>query len=64
MTTRMRTTAPDGLPGTRWRRQVALWQARAAERQALATMSERELRDIGVSPGEAHAEAAKPFWRA
>jgi uncharacterized protein YjiS (DUF1127 family) len=38
---------------TRWR-----------ERQVLASLSARELRDIGVTPYEAGIEARKPFWRA
>lgn len=50
--------------GRRFRRLVALWRARASERQALAVMTDRELRDIGISPGEAIAEARKPFWTA
>ena len=42
----------------------AVWRARASERQALAVMTDRELRDIGLSPGEAIAESRKPFWAA
>jgi uncharacterized protein YjiS (DUF1127 family) len=48
--------------GSRFRHVIAIWRARQAERQALAVMTDRELRDIGVSPGEAIAEARKPFW--
>jgi uncharacterized protein YjiS (DUF1127 family) len=59
--TMMNTTST---PGLRWRRKIALWRARAAERDALASMSERELRDIGVTPAQAYAEASKPFWSA
>ncbi len=33
----------------------AEWRERAASRQVLAVLSDRELRDIGVSPGEAIA---------
>ena len=50
--------------GTRFLRTVALWRARASERRALAGMGHRELRDIGLSPGEAITEASKPFWAA
>ncbi len=38
------------------------WRARARDRRQLAGLTARELRDIGVSPGEAAMEAAKPFW--
>ena len=37
--------------------------ARSRERQALACMSDRELRDIGVTRYEALHEANKPCWR-
>jgi uncharacterized protein YjiS (DUF1127 family) len=40
------------------------WQARSMGRQELIRLSERDLRDIGVTRAEAEAEAAKPFWRA
>jgi uncharacterized protein YjiS (DUF1127 family) len=49
-------------------RRVLAWVRRcverAAERRTLAQMTEWQLRDIGVSRGEAKAEAAKPCWRA
>ena len=38
--------------------------ARSRERQFLAGMDARALRDIGVTPYEAAEEARKPFWRA
>jgi uncharacterized protein YjiS (DUF1127 family) len=41
-----------------------LMLARSRERQFLAGMDARMLRDIGVTPYEAAAEARKPFWRA
>ena len=40
------------------------WRRRARERAELGRLSDRELRDFGVSRGEAIAEAAKPVWRA
>lgn len=46
-----------------------LWQwiaaagARRRQRQALARLDARLLRDIGLDAGQARAEAAKPFWR-
>ena len=39
------------------------WQRRGMERRELARLSERELRDFGLSRGEAHTESCKPFWR-
>jgi uncharacterized protein YjiS (DUF1127 family) len=43
---------------------VRLMLARSRERQFLASMDARMLRDIGVTPFEAGEEARKPFWRA
>ncbi len=43
---------------------VACWRERAVQRRALARLDDRLLSDIGVSRGEALAEADKPFWRA
>lgn len=40
------------------------WQRRHQDRQALASLDDRLLRDVGISPAEAAREAAKPFWRA
>ncbi len=39
------------------------WHDRREGRHALLRLTDRELRDIGVSPGEAVSEASKPFWR-
>jgi len=36
---------------------------RADERRILAQLSDWELRDIGISRAEAHAEAKKSCWR-
>jgi uncharacterized protein YjiS (DUF1127 family) len=41
---------------------LGLWRQRARQRRHLAEMSAEMLRDIGVSPGQARAEAGKPFW--
>lgn len=53
---------PRGL----WRRVLA-WCRDAAERrrsrQLLAELDATQLRDIGVSRGDALIEARKPFWR-
>lgn len=54
-----------------WRAEIASlilrlgdWRRRARGRAELARLSERELRDIGLTPAEALREYAKPFWRA
>ena len=41
-----------------------LWGARARQRRHLAELSPEMLRDIGLSPSQARAEAGKPFWSA
>ena len=40
------------------------WHRRAEDRRSLRTMSDNQLRDIGVDWLSAQTEAAKPFWRA
>ena len=44
-------------------RTLAAWRWRARSRTQLAHLSERELRDIGLTPADAARECAKPFWR-
>ena len=44
-------------------RTLAAWRHRARGRTQLAHLSERELRDIGLTAAEAARECAKPFWR-
>jgi uncharacterized protein YjiS (DUF1127 family) len=39
------------------------WRCRQRARQELARVSERDLRDAGVSPLMASWEASRPFWR-
>ena len=39
------------------------WQERAAQRRRLEAMSDRMLRDIGLSRADIARESAKPFWR-
>jgi uncharacterized protein YjiS (DUF1127 family) len=41
-----------------------VWRQRYASRRELASWSDRELHDIGVSSSDVIYEASKPFWRA
>ena len=41
---------------------LAEWRRRARSRGLLATMSERELRDIGLDRASAMFERSKSFW--
>lgn len=41
---------------------VLTWEQRRQTRNALRRLPEHHLRDIGIRPAEARAEAAKPFW--
>lgn len=42
---------------------VREWQQRAVQRQALASLDQRMLDDIGVDSVDAAIEARKPFWQ-
>lgn len=42
---------------------LGVWQRRWRERQELARLDERLLRDAGLSRYDALTEASKPFWR-
>ena len=44
-------------------RALMLWRQRSRQRQALANLDSRMLRDVGKSWDEALREVAKPFWR-
>ena len=46
-----------------WTKVAEKWMARARERRMLSYFSERELKDIGLSPWDAIKECEKPFWR-
>lgn len=43
---------------------LALWGERSRQRQALAALDDRALRDIGLNRSDALEEVRKPFWRA
>lgn len=38
------------------------WIAVARERRRLADLPPDRLRDVGLTPGQAQAEARRPFW--
>jgi uncharacterized protein YjiS (DUF1127 family) len=51
--------------GGAWRRLwrlLALWRQRSTERALLASMDERQLKDLGLSPDSVRAELAKRLW--
>jgi uncharacterized protein YjiS (DUF1127 family) len=50
-------------PAIDWLDTMRIWSSRISERQALAELDDRFLKDIGVSREEAVREAAKPFWQ-
>ena len=41
----------------------ATWRQRHHDRNELAKLDSRSLRDLDLSPGEVLFEANKPFWR-
>jgi uncharacterized protein YjiS (DUF1127 family) len=51
-----------------WRKSVRTrfvqWRERSIGRSELMKLTERDLRDIGVTRSEAQAEASKQFWEA
>jgi uncharacterized protein YjiS (DUF1127 family) len=48
----------------RFARWCLLCRERAAQRRYLAELDERMLKDVGITPAQAAAESAKPWWRA
>jgi uncharacterized protein YjiS (DUF1127 family) len=47
----------------RFLRWCARCSARSRQREALSTLDDHLLDDIGVTRRQANAEAAKPFWK-
>jgi uncharacterized protein YjiS (DUF1127 family) len=43
---------------------MLLWQERHEVRRRFLQLDDRMLRDIGMSPDQAHELAQRPFWRA
>lgn len=39
------------------------WQERAQQRYMLASLDDRNLRDMGISRADVAQETSKPFWR-
>ena len=40
------------------------WRGRVLSRRDIAALEDRDIRDLGLSPGQLRFEAQKPFWRA
>jgi uncharacterized protein YjiS (DUF1127 family) len=49
--------------GTRFWHWCVRCSARSRQREALSSLEDRLLEDIGVTRQQAIAEAAKPFWK-
>lgn len=49
-------------PGARIADRLRLWRTRIRERDELATLDERDLRDARISRADVLAETRKPFW--
>lgn len=52
---------------SRWnqiKQSLAEWRHRSQSRNELKNLSDRTLRDIGLSRCDASSEASKPFWMA
>jgi len=44
-------------------RTAAIFRARARQRQQLYTLSDSQLKDMGITKTDARIEASKPFWQ-
>jgi uncharacterized protein YjiS (DUF1127 family) len=42
---------------------LRLWRRRIREKQALASLTPRELADFGATTADVYRELATPFWR-
>ena len=40
------------------------WRCRTRSRRDIAKLDDRDIRDLGLDPGQLRFEAQKPFWRA
>jgi len=62
MTDLTSTLTDNTFGGLRLHLPLGRWIRVARERQLLANLSDRQLRDIGVDDATAAREAARPFW--
>jgi uncharacterized protein YjiS (DUF1127 family) len=58
-----RSTVPLTGTSTAFSQILGTWRRRAQERRELATLDQRTIRDLGLSPSAIQFEANKPFWR-
>ncbi|WP_380052295.1 DUF1127 domain-containing protein [Falsihalocynthiibacter sp. SS001] len=58
-----RTLPPLGLLALRVAVIVTKWDQRARTRRSLNNMTDSDLKDIGITRGEALTEARRPFWK-
>ncbi len=56
-------TTRSGGPGAAIALAIRLWRARIRERRETVELSDRDLRDLGLSRWEVEYERTKPFWR-
>ncbi len=59
--------APEPARGRSSRRlaeMLRVWRDRIRDREGMANLTERDLRDARLTHADVHAEIAKPFWRA
>ncbi|MEH6651386.1 MAG: DUF1127 domain-containing protein [Motiliproteus sp.] len=57
------TKAPLKQRLSQWRALICHWQVNWRTRRQLAQLDSYQLKDIGVSHGNAMEEASKPFWK-
>ena len=57
-------TRPGETRGRGWRETIRVWRRRIRERQALVSLSQRELADFGATSADVYRETSAPFWRA
>jgi uncharacterized protein YjiS (DUF1127 family) len=63
MSTMISTMIPNKLRAlAHLERSFSMWLHRVYSRNELRTLSDRDLRDIGLSRIDARREYAKPFW--
>lgn len=60
----MNTLIPNTIRWVTSKLGFTMWLHRAYSRNELRTLSDRDLRDIGVTRIDARQEYAKPFWSA